>query len=141
MSTRCHIAIKLKQEDLGKKLLITENNKEHQLTTDEGFPYMFIYIHHDGYLSGVGRGLLNELGVDYDIVKNYILEGDRTSFTCPYTECNETWDHNKPQFCKSIDGPIPEDYLYVLIDGKWFYRTWNDNGRLKELTNEKINGK
>ena len=141
MSARCHIAIKLKQEDLGKKLLITENNKEHQLTTDEGFPYMFIYIHHDGYLSGVGRGLLNELGVDYDIVKNYILEGDRTSFTCPYTECNETWDHNKPQFCKSIDGPIPEDYLYVLIDGKWFYRTWNDNGRLKELTNEKINGK
>ena len=141
MSTRCHVAIKLKQEDLGKKLLITENNKEHQLTTDEGFPYMFIYIHHDGYLSGVGRGLLNELGVDYDIVKNYILEGDRTSFTCPYTECNETWDHNKPQFCKSIDGPIPEDYLYVLIDGKWFYRTWNDNGRLKELTNEKINGK
>ena len=141
MSTRCHIAIKLKQEDLGKKLLITENNKEHQLTTDEGFPYMFIYIHHDGYLSGVGNGLLNELGVDYDTVKNYILKGNRTSFTCPYTECNETWDHNKPQFCKSIDGPIPEDYLYVLIDGKWFYRTWNDNGRLKELTNEKINGK
>ena len=141
MSTRCHIAIKLKQEDLGKKLLITENNKEHQLTTDEGFPYMFIYIHHDGYLSGIGNGLLNELGVDYDTVKNYILKGNRTSFTCPYTECNETWYHNKPQFCKSIDGPIPEDYLYVLIDGKWFYRTWNDNGRLKELTNEKINGK
>ena len=141
MSTRCHIAIKLKQEDLGKKLLITENNKEHQLTTDEGFPYMFIYIHHDGCLSDVGHDLLNELGVDYDAVKNYILAGDRTSFTCPYTECNETWDHNKPQFCKSIDGPIPEDYLYVLIDGKWFYRTWNDDGRLKELTNEKINGK
>ena len=141
MSTRCHIAIKLKQEDLGKKLLITENNKEHQLTTNEGFPYMFIYIHHDGCLSGVGHDLLNELGVDYDAVKNYILKGDRTSFTCPYTECNETWDHNKPQFCKSIDGPIPEDYLYVLIDGKWFYRTWNDDGRLKELTNEKINGK
>ena len=126
MSTRCHIAIKLKQEDLGKKLLITENSKEHQLTTDEGFPYMFIYIHHD---------------VDYDTVKNYILEGNRTSFTCPYTECNETWDHNKPQFCKSVDGPIPEDYLYVLIDGKWFYRTWNDDGCLKELTNEKVNGK
>lgn len=141
MSTPCHIAIKLKQEDLGKKLLITENNKEHQLTTNEGFPYMFIYIHHDGCLSGVGHDLLNELGVDYDAVKNYILEGDRTSFTCPYTECNETWEHNKPQFCKSIDGPIPEDYLYVLIDGKWFYRTWNDDGRLKELTNEKINGK
>lgn len=141
MSTRCHVAIKLKQEDLGKKLLITENNKEHQLTTDEGFPYMFIYIHHDGYLSGVGNGLLNELGVDYDTVKNYILKGNRTSFTCPYTECNETWDHNKPQLCKNVDGPIPEDYLYVLIDGKWFYRTWNDNGRLKELTNEKINGK
>lgn len=141
MSTRCHIAIKLKQEDLGKKLLITENNKEHQLTANEGFSYMFIYIHHDGCLSGVGHDLLNELGVDYDAVKNYILEGDRTSFTCPYTECNETWEHNKPQFCKSIDGPIPEDYLYVLIDGKWFYRTWNDDGRLKELTNEKINGK
>ena len=109
MSTRCHIAIKLKQEDLGKKLLITENNKEHQLTTDEGFPYMFIYIHHDGYLSGVGNGLLNELGVDYDTVKNYILKGNRTSFTCPYTEGNETWDHNKPQFCKSMDRPIPED--------------------------------
>ena len=141
MSTRCHIAIKLNQEDFGKKLLITENSKEHQLTTDEGFPYMFIYINHDGYLSGVGHGLLNELGVDYDTVKNYILKGNRTSFTCPYTECNETWDHNKPKFCKSIDGPIPEDYLYVLIDGKWFYRTWNDDGCLKELTNEKINGK
>ena len=49
MSTRCHIAIKLKQEDLGKKLLITENNKEHQLTTDEGFPYMFIYIYIESF--------------------------------------------------------------------------------------------
>lgn len=141
MSTRCHVAIKLKKEDLGKMLMITENGKEHQLATDTGFSYMFIYIHHDGYLKGVGSGLLNELGIDYETVKNYILEGNRTSFTCPYTECDESWEDNQPKFCKSIDGPIPEDYFYVLIDGKWFYRKWNDDGRLKELTNEEINGR
>ena len=139
MSTRCHVAIKLKNEDLGKMLMITENGKEHQLATDTGFPYMFIYIQHDGYLKGAGYRLLNTLGVDYENVKNYILKGNRTSFACPYAECNETWEDNKPRFCKSIDGPIPEDYLYVLIDGKWFYRSWNDDGLLKELNKENTN--
>ena len=64
MSTRCNVAIKLRKEDLNKTLTFVENGKLHELHTDSGFSYMFIYIHHDGYLSGVGYGLLNELGTD-----------------------------------------------------------------------------
>jgi len=139
MSTRCNVAIKLKPEDLNKKLTFVENDKIHELYTDSGFSYMFIYIHHDGYLSGVGYGLLNELGTDYETVKNYILQGNRTSFEYPYYECKEDWDDNKPNFCKSIDGPIPNDYFYLYDNGKWFYRWFKDEGNLKELTNEIIN--
>lgn len=61
MSTRCNVVIKLKPEDLNKKLTFVENDKIHELFVDSGFSYMFIYIHHDGYLKGVGYGLLNEL--------------------------------------------------------------------------------
>lgn len=138
MSTRCNVAIKLRKEDLNKTLTFVENNKLHELHTDSGFSYMFIYIHHDGYLSGVGYGLLNELGTDYETVKNYIMQGNRTSFDTPYIECDEDWDDDKPKFCKSIDGPIPNDYFYLLDDGKWFYRKFNGDGSLKELTQEAI---
>lgn len=139
MSTRCNVAIKLRPEDLNKKLTFIENDKIHELFVDSGFSYMFIYIHHDGYLKGVGYGLLNELGTDYEKVKNYILQGDRTSFNEPYYECGEDWDDGSPRFCKSIDGPIPNDYFYLYDNGKWFYRWFKDEGNLKELTNEIIN--
>ena len=139
MSTRCNVAIKLRPEDLNKKLTFVENDKIHELFVDSGFSYMFIYIHHDGYLKGVGYRLLNELGTDYEKVKNYILQGDRTSFNEPYYECGEDWDDDTPNFCKSIDGPIPNDYFYLYDDGKWYYRWFKDEGNLKELTNEIIN--
>jgi hypothetical protein len=66
------------------------------------------------------------------------MQGDRTSFDEPYIECAEDWDDDKPRFCKSIDGPIPNDYFYLLNEGKWFYRKFNDDGSLKELTQEAI---
>ena len=139
MSTRCNVAIKLRPEDLNKKLTFVENDKIHELFVDSGFSYMFIYIHHNGYLQGVGYGLLNELGTNYEKVKNYILQGDRTSFNEPYYECGEDWDDDAPIFCKSIDGPIPNDYFYLYDNGKWYYRWFKDEGNLKELTNEIIN--
>ena len=138
MSTRCNVAIKLKPEDLNKKLTFVENNRIHELYVDSGFSYMFIYIHHDGYLKGVGYGLLNELGTDYEAVKNYIMLGSRTSFETPYIECGEDWENDKPRFYKSIDGPIPNDYFYLFKDGKWYYRWFKDDGSLKELTQEVI---
>ena len=138
MSTRCNVAIKLRKEDLNKTLTIVENETLHELKTDAGYSYMFIYIHHDGYLQGVGYGLLNELGTDYETVKNYIMEGDRTSFDEPYINCGELWEDDKPEFCKSIDGTIPNDYFYLFDDGKWFYRYFKDDGSLKELTQEVI---
>jgi hypothetical protein len=137
MSTHCNVAIKLKNEDLDKTLTIIENKKVHELKTDSGYSYMFIYIHHDGYPGGVGCGLLNELGTDYETVKNYIMLGDRTSFDKAYCECGEKWEDDKPRFCKSIDGPMTQEYLYLFDNDKWFYKSyWDDD--FKELTQEII---
>lgn len=138
MSTQCYVAIKLKEEDLNKTLTIVENGNLHELESKSDFPYMFIYIHHDGYPSGVGYGLLNELGTDYETVKNYILQGDRTSFDEAYIECDEEWDDDKPRFFEILPSKIGTDYFYVLENEKWYYCSYKDC-TLKELTNEVIN--
>lgn len=127
MSTRCNVAVILKEKDLNTRLYETKHNYGY-VDTKESHPTMEIYIHHDGYPDGVGKYLKKNL-TDYESVVNYILEGDRTSAECPYTECGENWENDKPYFWPDIwedKSDIPEDYLYLFKDDKWYYRFFRD---------------
>lgn len=122
MSTRGHICIKLKDEDLDKELHMKDingNDLECCVYTKKEFPYMFVYNHHDSYFDGLGKNLITNLQ-NYDSVKNYILQGDRSTFDTPYTECGEYPEDLKPHFSSNIDGPIPEEYFYLFNDNQWF---------------------
>lgn len=121
MSTRCNVCVKLRKDDINKTLRI--NN--HSLETKEEYPYMFIYIHHDGYVKGVGADLYENL-TTYEDVKNYILEGSRTSYEMPYTECGEDWEDDKPKFIDSVDDEFSNDYFYLFDeDDEWYYKSWS----------------
>jgi len=120
MSTRCNIAIKLKEKDLNKEL--TYDGIHFQKTKVE-FPYMEVYCHHDGYPENAkdfffNRGRLT----DYESVLKYILQGDRITFETSYTECGEQWPDNRPYMFASLEGDIPEQYYYIFMDDKWFYK-------------------
>ena len=120
MSTRCNIAIKLKESDLDKELTFDDI---HFLKTKREFPYMEIYCHHDGYPENARKFLYQKAGLtDYESVLKYILEGDRTNFETAYTSCGEQWSDNRPYMYASLDGDIPEKYYYIFMDGKWYYK-------------------
>lgn len=128
MSTRCNVAVQLKPKDLNTRLFESKNGYGY-VDTKDTHPVMQIYIHHDGYPEGVGAYLKKNLTVYEDIV-NYILEGDRTSAEIPYTECGEKWEDDKPYFWSDIwedKSDIPEAYLYLFKDDKWYYRRHIDD--------------
>ena len=120
MSTRCNIAIKLKEKDLNKELTYDDI---HFLKTKEEYPYMEVYCHHGGSPDMAKDFFFNRAKLtDYESVLRYILQGDRTSFDTSYTECGEQWPHNRPYMFASLEGDIPELYYYIFMDGKWYYK-------------------
>lgn len=129
MSTRCNVAIKLKEKDLDKVLKV---DSSHYFETKKEYPTIEIYIHHDGYPEGVGEGLINELPNDYESVLKYILKGNRTSFETPYIERDEKWEDNRPTSIGgdiwTDDSEIPENYYYLYINDKWYFRKCNESG-------------
>jgi len=133
MSTRCNVCVKLRKEDLDTTLSIGE----HSLQTKKEYPYMVIYIHHDGYIEGVGEDLYRNL-ITYEDVKNFILEGSRTSYKTPYSECGETWEDNMPRFGTDVDGHISNDFFYLFDeDNQWYYKSYaQQDGPWQLLENE-----
>ena len=131
MSTRGNICIKLHDEDLDKDFHMKDengNDLEFIVHTKSGYPYMFIYNHHDSYESGLGEQLRNNL-LTYEEVRDYILQGDRTSFSEPYTagRFGEDPKDNQPKMCVSIDGEIPEEYFYVFENDQWYVKSWSES--------------
>ena len=92
----------------------------------EGGKVISVYCHHDGYISGVGTGLMKKfpLGTDPKIVESFIKEGDRSSLDLSYKE----WRDEKcpPKRRASVplffDGDIEEyGYLYTA-EGEWLVK-------------------
>lgn len=120
MSTRCNIAIKLKEKDLNKELTF---DGIHFQRTNADYPYMEVYCHHDGYPENAKDFFFKRRKLtDYESVLNYIIQGDRSSFDTSYIECGEQWPDNRPYMFASLDGDIPEQYYYIFMDGKWYYK-------------------
>ena len=137
MSTRGIICIKLREEDLNQDLHMKNSLGQDLLVrvhTASGFPYMYVYCHHDSYIENPGLGyFLPRKLQTYEEVRDFILQGDRTSLETPYTDCGENAEDLKPNFAMSVDGEIPEQYFYLFEDGKWFVKNDAPNAKFKEL--------
>jgi len=82
-----------------------------------------IYIHFDGYLKGVGQSLLKY--TTYEQVADLLEGGDRSSLdgdSC-YGDSDVLRVH------RDLDELLAEssvfDYVYVFMDGEWYYVTSN----------------
>lgn len=137
MSTRCNIAIVLKESDRNRKLNLLEYAKEtgfdlenrlvNESSIEETFENKYvvsdgvlqIYCHYDGYPEGVGAELLNNFN-SYEEALALILAGD-TSYlekgkSAAYA-FRESYEDDKPM---RIDEPTKfNDYLYTWKDGEW----------------------
>ena len=136
MSTRCNIAIRLKDEDKGKTVKPWNNI---EITIPKDAEIMDIYCHFDGYLDGVGAGLLSDFN-NYDDVFNMIIKGDMSSLDDHYYgRPNEDWDYIKPVFYKSIkeifneNGNIPNDYYYLFDNNTWKYLEYGKTSEFRIL--------
>lgn len=85
-----------------------------------------VYCHHDGYVSGVGKQLMNSFpnGTDPSVIAGFIKEGDRSTLALSYKE----WRGEKcpPKSRASVplffDGDIEEyGYLYTA-EGEWLVK-------------------
>lgn len=122
MSTRCSIIVKLEKKDLGKDFLVNHaNDKPSIFHTYIDKPYISIYIHHDGYLSGVGQDIIDNLD-SYEKALKFVLQGDMTEFDYPYTEYrNESYENNKPNAYDKLDECPMQEYNYLFDNGEWKY--------------------
>jgi hypothetical protein len=86
-----------------------------------------VYCHNDGYLEGVGIGLMGKFpnGIDPREVEAYINEGDRSTIDLSYKE----WRDEKcpPLKHKSVPGFFNGDieeygYLYTA-EGEWLVKS------------------
>lgn len=76
-----------------------------------------IYIHWDGYPEYLGEEL-NENLLTEELVRNYLAEGDRSTFELSYKEMrNEDCPSNTHP---AKDWPdSDQEYQYLFVSGKW----------------------
>lgn len=96
MSTRSHIALKA----------VNTNFKNR---------YIVIYCHHDGYINGVGKELLEKYDT-YEKAYQLIMQGHCSYLGAPY----EREDNACYEVVYGDLSNVIEDYLYVFENGEWF---------------------
>ena len=143
MSTRSFVYVKIKEEDKGTKkkadlievglldgdTLCYEDKgnvaKDKIKDVELNGNYIGFYHHFDGYLSGLGKTLLEHFD-DYDTILNIALLGDESSIVDgdinPYCSWErERWDNIKPTVKDEL-GNREYEYEYLFDDDKWYYR-------------------
>lgn len=126
MSTRC---------------LIGKENQDNSIT--------YIYCHHDGYPSWVGK-VLFENYKDEEKIDKLLALGDMSSlgkepvstgdfrylgedFCCPYSDRGESHPAETVKTQKAfLNVDAWEEYWYLFKDNKWYYSS--DGNTFKELT-------
>lgn len=150
MSTRSHISVKIKDEDINliKKFdpaLFPWINSSNVL--NKNYPdvelngsYIKVYHHFDGYPNGLGNSLLNKYN-SYELALNLCLGGDCSTivgnnFLPYYGALDDEWKFVKPKILNN-EPQLSEDYLYVFKNNKWYVSSLNEEE--KELVYETNN--
>lgn len=145
MSTRSHISVKIKDEDINliKKfdpVLFPWINSSNVL--NKNYPdvelngsYIKVYHHFDGYPDGLGNSLLNKYN-SYELALNLCLGGDYSSivgnnFLPYYGALDDEWKLVKPKVLNN-EPQLIENYLYVFKNDKWYVSSFKE--KEKELT-------
>lgn len=128
MSTRCNVAICLREDDRSKTF--TSPNSPDFTISPDGAKYLVIYIHNDGYPEGVGEDLVRLAeGATYEDILNFILEGDRsTVLNSYYAWRQEPWKYIKPD--PMYNPELNEEYLYGFFeqpDGSMTVKIYNEH--------------
>lgn len=146
MATRGTIVVKIKDEDLGKKVKVNPkfltrdeavaekyNKKCFEITLSKR--YAEIYQHWDSYPEGLGASLVNGW-TDYEKALNLILGGDASSVdedgVTQYVvmeDRDEQYERLQPTFTDDVPN-VSEEYQYLLDNGVWYVR---DNYDIKEF--------
>ena len=135
MSTNAMVYLKLREEDYGKTIVCDAEKLPNPLVkfefdirkvklpkprySDTKKLYVGIYVHHDGYPSGVGKEL-KEKFTTYEDVLNLIALGD-CSYICDEICSYHTWRNEELVIHKSEDH-IPTSslaYTYVFENDEW----------------------
>jgi len=105
--------------------------------------YRTVYGHWDGYLSQVGRILLENY-TSSECVLGVIKEGDFSKLGPTIDETifysrdkGESYELVSPRVSKSIADIEKQDYNYLFNGKKWFY--FKEDRILKPLTENRIN--
>ena len=127
MSTRCNVALLLREEDRNKTFGAPWD--EYLTVSPDGAKYLNIYIHNDGYPEGVGRDLVEMMSEsNYEDALDFILEGDRSTMRLSYHEWrDEPWQDVKP--APMYQPTLDNDYLYRLVeqpDGRMTVEVYDD---------------
>lgn len=151
MSTRCNIAVVVKESDRKRSLnlinyaeevgfdldrintegkaVVLEDIYDKAITMDDK-AVLQIYCHHDGYPDGVGIELIKHFNT-YEEALALVLAGD-TSYlengTTGAYAIREDYEDNLPEV---LDEPLQHnEYLYVWNDGEW--TIWENGISVKE---------
>lgn len=151
MSTRCNIAVVVKESDKERSLnlinhanefgfdlnrintkgkaVVLEDIYDKVITMDDK-AVLQIYCHHDGYPDGVGAELIKHFNT-YEDALALVLAGD-TSYvedgTTGAYAIHEDYEDNMPE---ALDDPLQHnEYLYVWVDDEWML--WKNGISVKE---------
>lgn len=150
MATRGTIVVKIKDEDLGKKVKVNPkfltdneavvekyNKKCFEITLSKR--YAEIYQHWDSYPEGLGESLVRGW-TDYEKALNLILGGDASSVdedgVTQYVvmeDRDEQYERLQPTFTDDVPN-VSEEYQYLLDDGVWYVRDDYDMKEFKPVT-------
>jgi len=127
MSTRCNVALLLREEDRNKTFSAPWD--EYLTVSPDGAKYLNIYIHNDGYPEGVGRDLVELMSEsNYEDALDFILHGDRSTVNLSYHAWrDEHWCNVKP--APMYKPTLDNDYLYRLVeqpDGRMAVEVYDD---------------
>ena len=79
-----------------------------------------IYCHFDGYIQGgVGQKLVENL-TEPEEIKKFLQQGDRSSFSAPYTDCENTGSVTYDCMEDWLSNE-KEEYMYLFRKGEWYY--------------------